>query len=318
MRALCALASFLVSIAFSTQAETLRLAVISDLNGSYGSTDYSSDVDLAVARIIELNPDLVISTGDMVAGQRRDPHLSEDEVEAMWTAFHDHVTLPLAAVGIPLLVTPGNHDASDYVGFTRERQAYDRTWTEHAPTVSILDGERYPFRYAVSQDGVLLISLDVTTVGPLPPEELDWLEQLLREESQRHRATVLFSHLPLWPVAQGRENEVIGDPALGEILSRAGVDLYLSGHHHAYYPGVADGVLFVAQACLGGGPRKLMGTEVRTEKAFSIVEIDDDGKIIEFALRAPDFTTPIALETLPRSIGSGAHRLVRRDLVSGG
>ena len=55
--------------------EPLRVAVISDLNGSYGSTAYAKEVARAVERIIDLRPDLVISTGDMVAGQRR-PHLS--------------------------------------------------------------------------------------------------------------------------------------------------------------------------------------------------------------------------------------------------
>jgi hypothetical protein len=53
--------------------EALRVAVISDLNGDYGSTDYEAEVDEAVSSICALNPDLVISTGDMVAGQRR-PH----------------------------------------------------------------------------------------------------------------------------------------------------------------------------------------------------------------------------------------------------
>ena len=49
---------WLVTIVFalwltgSAQAEVLRVAVISDLNGSYGSTSYGKDVSAAVASII--------------------------------------------------------------------------------------------------------------------------------------------------------------------------------------------------------------------------------------------------------------------------
>jgi predicted MPP superfamily phosphohydrolase len=63
-------------VALPAAARALRVVVISDLNGSYGSTDYASAVTGAVRRIVALAPDLVIITGDMVAGQRRDPHLS--------------------------------------------------------------------------------------------------------------------------------------------------------------------------------------------------------------------------------------------------
>ena len=101
----------------------LRVAVISDLNGSYGSTRYSARVAAAIERVIALEPDLVISTGDMVAGQRR-PVLTEREVRAMWAAFHAEVTEPLSRAGIPLAVTPGNHDASAYGGFEQERDLF--------------------------------------------------------------------------------------------------------------------------------------------------------------------------------------------------
>ncbi|WP_343079486.1 hypothetical protein [Ostreiculturibacter nitratireducens] len=64
-------------------------------------------------------------------------------------------------------------------------------------------------RYPVSFRGVLFVSLDVTTVGALPEGEQEWLRQILREEDVRHRGT--------------------------EVIVAGGVELYLSGHHHAYY-----------------------------------------------------------------------------------
>jgi len=58
----------LLASAGRAAADPLRVAVISDMNGSYGSTEYESTVDGAVRRIVALKPNLVISTGDMVAG----------------------------------------------------------------------------------------------------------------------------------------------------------------------------------------------------------------------------------------------------------
>lgn len=47
----------------------LRLGLISDLNGPYGSTSYSASVSKGLHLLSELQPDLVLCAGDMVAGQ---------------------------------------------------------------------------------------------------------------------------------------------------------------------------------------------------------------------------------------------------------
>ena len=57
-------ASLLCWSAGSAFARPLRVVVISDLNGSYGSTDYNPRVSAAIKRrIIKLDPDLVVATG---------------------------------------------------------------------------------------------------------------------------------------------------------------------------------------------------------------------------------------------------------------
>ena len=298
----------------ASAAAALRIAVISDLNGSYGSTDYAPEVSRAVARILALAPDLVICTGDMVAGQRRSPKLTEPELLVMWASFHATVTDPLRAAGIPLLMTPGNHDASAYPGFALERQVFNRTWTERSPKMEIIDGERYPFRYAASSGGVLLVGLDITTSGVQPVEETEWAAQLLREESPRHRATIVFGHLPIWAVSKGRESDVIGDPAFQKMLKDGGASVYLSGHHHAYFPSRSGGLLLVSQARLGSGPREYLGTDQTAIKAFGVLDIAPSGQIDEVALAVPDFEIPIALEFLPEDLPSNRGKILRRDI----
>jgi 3',5'-cyclic AMP phosphodiesterase CpdA len=214
-------------------AEPFRLAVISDLNGAYGSTRYESSVDRAIARILELKPDLVISTGDMVAGQRR-PHLSRPEVEAMWGAFHTHVSDPLQAAGIPLAVTPGNHDGSAYRGFETERRIYAAQWGARKPGLNFLEDTHYPFYYAFAAGETLFIALDATIVGNLPGEQMRWLRDLLGKHGGEYRQCVVFSHLPLHPFSNERRTEIIGDPELGRLLQELSFDEELVKRYPSY------------------------------------------------------------------------------------
>jgi 3',5'-cyclic AMP phosphodiesterase CpdA len=301
---------FLLIFCGAALAQNLRVAVISDLNGSYGSTRYSPRVAAAVQRIIALAPDLVISTGDMVAGQRRPP-LSEPEVRAMWDAFHDTVTDPLAKAGIPLAVTPGNHDASAYGGFEREREIYGIAWRARKPKLRYLDGTDYPFFYVFEMGGVRFASLDATTLGPLRGDQMSRLSKAMKGSG----TAVTFSHLPLWPFAQDREREIIGDQALEALYHKLDVDLHLSGHHHAFYPGWKDGVAYVSQACLGGGMRVLIGDTVRSESGFTILEFSTEGLLSVQAYTGPDFRQPLDPTSLPQQVISPKATLKRLDLV---
>jgi hypothetical protein len=265
-----------------------------------------------MARILDLKPALVISTGDMVAGQRK-PHLARNAVESMWRAFHGHVSDPLATAGIPLAVTPGNHDASAYAGFGLERLMYAEQWAARRPRVRFVDDAGYPFHYAFELGEALFISLDATVVGHLPPQQMDWLRQVLAEHGQAYQRRIVFSHVPLWPFAQGREREYIGDHELQTLLEAADVDLFLSGHHHAFYPGTSNNIAFVSQSCLGAGPRRLLGTSEKSKQSFTLIEFTDDAIRIA-AYAAPQFEEEIDWSTLPTHIRSSAAELVRADL----
>lgn len=303
------------AIAFGTRglAEgTTRIVVISDLNGSYGSTSYNSDVHSAVDAIISMQPDLVLSTGDMVAGQRR-PHLSESEIKAMWQAFHAAVTDPLASAGIPLAVTPGNHDGSAYRGFEKEREIYRYEWLQRQPDLAFSDASGYPFFYSFDIGPARIVSLDATRVGALDAEQMDGLKSAFDDAGP---ARIVFGHLPIWPFAQGRDNEIIGDPDLAPLLLSIGVDLHLSGHHHAFFPGQVDGLSVVSQAEMGGGSRRLIGSSERSGRSMTLIEIAETGEIAISALRAPDFRRRVDVGLLPVEIRGRDRVIYRLDTVS--
>jgi hypothetical protein len=294
----------------------IRVVVLSDFNESYGSVRYSTHVDAAVGRAIEMRPDLVISTGDMIAGQRLAPPLARGEIEAMWRSFHDRVSRPLADAGLAFAVTPGNHDASSGHRFQLEREIYREQWAPRRPKVDFVDGGGYPFRYAFRVGEALFVSLDATHVGHLSTADKDWLRRLLAKDGPRFRHRVVFSHIPLWPFAVGRENEVLGDAELESVLREGAVDLHLSGHHHAYYPGFKDGVRYVSQGCLGAAPRPLLGASETGGRSITVVDFDATGEIRVEAYGGPDFRQPIARNTLPPRIESRWATLVRDDLAA--
>ncbi len=291
--------------------ELLQVAVISDINGRYGSTGYHPRVAQAMAQIVALGPDLVIATGDLVAGQRPTPRLTGPELRAMWQAFDAVVREPLRVAGIPLLLTPGNHDASAFEEYSLERD----TFLQHnrgAPPLPLLPGSRYPLHYAAALGGVLFLSLDATVPGALPQQQHAWLRSLLADAGG-YRAVIAFGHLPLQPVTRGRERDILRDPALETLLQQLGVSAYLSGHHHAWYPGYRRGMAMLSMGNLGGNQRQLVGTSQSTGFSFSLLEIDPAGALGIRAFAAPDYRIELFADTLPAGLGEGEQRLLRLD-----
>ncbi len=280
------------------EERTWTVAIIADMNGPYGSTDYNQHVHAAVDWIRDdLQPDLVLSAGDMVAGQREGlPYV------AMWEAFHEVVTDPLAEAGIPLAVTPGNHDASEQPQFWRERIEFARQWKMRQPQLSYVDERFYPFYYAFEMGPALFVSLDGTGVGDLDDAQIRWVDGVL-EENDHLDVSILLSHVPQYAVAQGREIEIFDDDRLAEIMRHHEVDMMVSGHHHAYYPALRDGTLFLHAHVLGSGPRVLIGEERRRPRNVAVVEIGADGIQSLRAYESPEFDEVVDHEDLPENVG---------------
>ena len=286
----------------------LRIAVVSDLNGSYGSTSYADTVARAVDRVLAWEPDLVLSTGDMVAGQR-----AGLDYRAMWSAFHAAVSDRFSGAAVPFAVTPGNHDASGYATYAGERAIFVSEWTSRKPDFDYLDDSDYPLRYSFTVGPALFVSLDATTVGPLGGEQMSWLEAQLTAGADKP-VKIVYGHVPLYPFAIGRETEVIGDPELERIANEHGVTAMISGHHHAYYPGRRDALRLVGTACLGSGPRALIGTSDPSPRSVLLLEVADGELRSVEAYAGAGYDTAVDRASLPASVGPAATRIARDDL----
>lgn len=284
----------------------MTIAVISDLNSSYGSTTYREEVHQGIAWLAhELKPDLVLCTGDMVAGQRRGL-----DYEAMWEAFHSAVSQPLREADIPLAITPGNHDASAAPKFVEEREEFRRQWAEKRPRVTWVSDESWPELYAFTFGHVFFASLDATLTGPLKPEAHTWVSKTIKDHTG---PKFVFGHLPLYPIARGREHEILADRALEARLVDNDVTMYISGHHHAYYPGRRGDLRLLSAPILGDGPRPVIGTETPSDRGILVIDIHE-GTVDYRVHVAPDFRRVLDESTLPDVLNASAPALrVERD-----
>ncbi len=295
------------------QGETaLRFVVLADMNSAYGSTTYNDHVHAAIRMIREeLRPDLVFSAGDMIAGQHRD--LTEENIRSMWEGFDRAIHDPLRESGIPFAPVTGNHDASGYPAFERERELYKEHWTRpgQVPKLNYRNRDRYPFHYTFAAGDAFFMALDITTMDPIDDELWEWMEEQLKE-AEGYALRFAAGHIPPYPISIGREREVLrasDAERLRKLFVRHGVDAYFTGHHHAYFKGRKEGLNLVSLNCAGSGPRPLIGEEEPQRQSFFVVDIVDGGITEAFTVRSDgtvfdDSTLPEYLEhegmTLPR------------------
>ncbi|MEA5593147.1 metallophosphoesterase [Rivularia sp. UHCC 0363] len=302
----------------------VRLAVISDLNSAYGSTDYDPEVDKGINLLPFWQPDMVVCSGDMVAGQK--PSLTEAQIKAMWAAFDVHVAAPLRKANLPYGFTVGNHDASSAKGvggnflFQQERDLASDYWNnpEHDPGIEFIDKNEFPFFYTFKHKDIFFMAWDGSS-HIIPPEKLAWIEKALASpEAQQAKMRILLSHLPLYAVAIGRDQP--GDvmenaDQLRVMLEKNNVHTYISGHHHAYYPAHRGKLQLLHMGILGSGPRPLVDGNLPPTKAITVVDIN---------FNSPELTTYttydirtlklIENEQLPRFLTGHNGIVLRRDV----
>lgn len=292
----------------------LRICVISDLNSSYGSTTYSGEVTQVIRRMQEINPDIILCSGDMVAGQKAS--LTDQNIKDMWAGFKSTVLNPVSALRIPFGFTVGNHDASPT--FAKDRVISKIFWKENekATNLTFVDSTYYPFYYSFIKNNVFMMSWDAAG-AEIKPEVYNWMKaQMESKIARRARLRILVGHLPLYAIvdSKNKPGEVNSDPESAlSFFKTYGLDLYISGHQHAYYPAEKEGIRFLNMGAIGDGPRKLLGSGEEAKKSYTIIEIGVK-KPKQFTYKT--FTPAndlISLKSLPDSI-IGFNGISRKDL----
>jgi len=307
---------------FAPPRGDVRIVVISDLNGAYGATDYRDEVKQAVAFAPEWEPDLIICSGDMIAGQTT---LTREQIQAMWDGFDRHIGSKIRATKIPYGFTIGNHDASAWKNasggylFHDERELAAQYWNDpaHDPGLKFVDRAGFPYYYSFEQNYIFYLVWDAST-NRVPPEQVQWAEKALASDrAQKAKMRIAIGHLPFYAVAVGRETigEVLADAdELRAMLERYRVHTYISGHHHAYYPGHRGKLELLAAGALGEGARPLLDANLPIIRTLTVVDINFKDSSTTYTTYNMSTMQLVDQQILPRLIVGPNGYVVRRDI----
>lgn len=301
----------------------VRLAVLSDFNGPYGTTDYPTALGPVLRAITEVwRPDLLLMPGDLVAGQSA--ALPEARFAEMWQAFDARIAAPLRAAGIPYAAAIGNHDGSSLrradggFAFARERAAARAYWRQpmYERNLAYQDRSGAPFTYSFAFEGLFVAVIDASSAS-LASAQLEWLREQLSSPAARAAAyRIVVGHLPLFGVseAKNRPGEVLaGGTELARQFSAWGADLYLSGHHAAYYPGKAGGLTLIASG--GIGAHRLLGSAAAPRSSVALLDLTLSPPALEVRAFDAESFEEIPVESLPERLDGLGGSVIRLDLA---
>ncbi|MGB3573307.1 MAG: metallophosphoesterase [Phormidesmis sp.] len=302
----------------------IRLAVISDLNSEYGSTHYRREVTEGINLLPDWEPDMVICGGDMVAGQSAS--LSASEIEAMWAAFDTQILSPIRTAGLPFALTIGNHDASSYQDengeflYVLDRQETTKFWEGHQSDTALtfVEADGFPYHYSFERDGIFYLIWDASSAS-VPPEQIAWADRALGSPAaQNAKMRIVMGHLPMYAVSQRRDRpgEYLNQAdELRALLERHNVHTYISGHHHAYFPGKAGSVNTLHCGALGSGPKSLLTTNTAAFQTLTIMDVFLDTASTVYTTYNMNTLEVVEPESLPRQIVGPNGRELRQDVA---
>ncbi len=225
------------------------------MDNSEGFTHSDSLFRAARMAINDLNPEVVVITGDLV----------DDIGNPLQNSLFEK---GLAEFEAPVFLVPGNHD-------------YNKQWTKQIRDeyVALRGYERFSF----TKKGCAFIGIDTNCIKEnaeeAEAEQFSWLEGELRK-SRNAKFTFLFLHCPIFKkdISEPDDYENFPMEKRGKyisLLKEYGVDAVLAGHTHKDYDTEYQGIRLVAAnpVCDGLGHGR---------PGFNVVKVGKDGFEIEF------------------------------------
>jgi hypothetical protein len=197
---------------------TFRFAILPDRTGGNRPEIYES----AIAKLNLLQPEFVLSTGDLIDGYTLDPKV--------WTAQWAEFDALVNRLDMPFHYVPGNHDISNLLMLEAWKQRHGSPWSSF-----------------VYQDVLFMIlHTEDRPLGGLGAEQIAWVKQTLAAHA-KVRWTLLFFHQPLW-----RETDQRGFEQVRAALQGRKFTVFAS-HYHNYLKSSIDGMDAYVLATAGGG-----------------------------------------------------------------
>ena len=225
-------------------AGVFRFAILPDRTGGNRPGVYEG----AIAKLKLLQPEFVMSTGDLIDGYTTDPKVWS----AQWEEFEGLVN----RLDLPFHYVPGNHDISNPLLLDAWKQRHGTPWSS--------------FVY----QNVLFLSLHTEDrpFGGLGEEQIAWAKRTLAENAGV-RWTFVFLHRPLW-----REKNQAGFEQVRAALAGRKHTVFASHLHH-YIKDAQDGMNYYVLATAGGAS-PLRGPEFGEFDHVTWVTMKPDGPVV--------------------------------------
>lgn len=202
----------------------------------------------AVDKLVQLQPEFVLSVGDLIGGYALDPAETEAEWDAM-EAIIDRLPMKFYYV-------PGNHDISNATMLEVWRKRRGDPW------------------YSFIHGRVLFLVLHTEDIvrGGIGPDQAEFARRTLAAHADV-RWTLVFMHRPLWFEAERQGYDAIEAALAGRNYT------VFSGHHHAYLKGERQGMVHYILAT-SGGKSALRGRDFGEFDHVTWVTMTDQGPAV--------------------------------------
>ena len=275
---------------FLNDPADFQFAIFSDRTGGPREGIFPKAVD----KLNELQPEFVITVGDMIRGGAGNRDVAK--LKGQWKEFNSFIE----GFDMPFFYLPGNHDLGNEVA--------DQIWDE-------MYGVRY---YSFIYKNVLFLCLN-TQGGPgskpalLQDEQIKWALAELKKNA-KVRWTLVFMHQPLWLMEEGiliqRQGKKelrktnTGWPKIAEALKGRKHSVF-AGHVHHYGKYLRNGTSFYTLGTTGGGS-KLRGV------AFGEF---DHGTWVTMTDQGPRMANLLIEGILPDDVTTESHQVFWRSLL---
>jgi hypothetical protein len=202
-----------------------QFAIVSDRTGGHRAKIFS----MAVEQLNLLQPEFVVSVGDLIEGYKEDRKKLADE----WREFQGYI----AKLEMPFFYVPGNHDLANLVE--------DKLWAEKF-------GRRfYHFIYR-NVLFLMLCSEDPPTEkgAHFSADQLAYVKSAL-DEAKGVRWTLVFLHKPVWNMP---EIDKTGWLEVEKLLTDRPYTVF-AGHIHRYQKVTRNGRQYYQLATTGGASK---------------------------------------------------------------
>ncbi len=258
-------------------------AVVSDRSGGHRGKVFSQ----AVARVNLLQPQFVMSVGDLIEG-----YTTKDEtIKTQWDEFDSYVK----KFEMPFFYTPGNHDLANKTLVTRWGERYGK--------------KHYSFTYKGALFLVLCSENPPDNANTIDKEQQQWVAQTLAGHKDA-KWTFVFVHRPIWTAKDLEKN---GWAAVESALAGRKYTVFC-GHLHRYQVYQRNGMQYYQLATTGGVSR-MRGVEYGEFDHVAWVTMKKDRPLIANVLL--DGILPSDLK-VPESDEKGVERKLKATFAVNG